>query len=410
MRRVLLALAMLLLVGSIATPGPIRAQAQDAGAVFDAFDAAARAGDLDRAMSFIADTAVFTGISGRTYTGPQEIRGRYLDARDRGEYLVATPDSRQVAGNRVTWTELAFAPDLRDLGVVPLLVNAEAVVAGGRIVQLNYRPSAESAQRLRIASATQQVMADLQDAMAARDVPATMALFRDDAVAQTPGRTYTGRGQVQGWIESLFRDDFQEQLLSPRQVSGDRVIQHVDFTITPFDEVGVGWMRARVEATIPQGRISRLEVITDPLSQSRVVAGLNQSTVRYFLGQISAGNLGVINEVIAPSFVDRDVEPGMDPGIEGARQFFTMMREAFPDIQFTPVLIVADDDLVAVRMNVTGTNTGSMMGMPPTGARVSVSAIDILRLRDGMIVEHWGVADEASLLRQLGVMPSMQMP
>ncbi len=407
MHRVAAGLTILLLIGLAYAPATIHAQAQDPGAVVEAFENAARAGNLDRALGLLAQNAVLTGVSGRTYTGLLEIRARYAEAQERGEYLLAGPGTRQITGNRVTWTQFFFAEDLRDLGVAPMVVNAEAVVEGGRISQLTYRPTAESTQRLRLATSAQETMLNLQQAMAAHDLAASIALFGDNAVANTPVGTFNGRAEIQGWLRTLFDGGFEEQIVGPRQVAGDRVIQHVDFGLDLFKVLGIESLRARVEATIPEGRISRLDVILDPASQARLQTAMNTAVVIRFLEEINAGNLGVIDTLIAPDFVDRDVEPGMDPGIEGTRQFFTMMREAFPDVRFTPTLVMADGDLVAMRLTVTGTNTGSMMGMPPTGASVSVPTIDILRIRDGQMVEHWGVADELSLLRQLDVIPAM---
>ncbi len=407
MHRVAAALTMLLLLGAIAPPRTTFAQAQDPGAVIDAFEAAARSGDVERALGFLAPNAVLTGVSGRAYTGLQEIRGRLALAEERGEYLISGPGTRQIAGNRVTWTQLFFAPDLRDLGVAPMVVTTEAVIEGGRISQLTYRPTAESEQRLRIATSTQETMQNLQQTMAAHDLVGTVALFAENAVAQTPVGTFTGRAEVQRWLQSLFDGGFQEQIIGPRQVAGDRVIQHADFELGLFKALGIDSLSARVEATIPEGRISRLDVILDPASEARLQSAMNRAIVVRFLNEINAGNLGIIDTLLAPDFVDYDVPAGMDAGIEGARAFFAMIRKAFPDVAFTPTLVTGDGDLVVVRSVITGTNIGPLMGMPPSGASISVPGIDILRVRDGRIVEHWGVADELSLLRQLGVIPPM---
>jgi predicted ester cyclase len=45
------------------------------------------------------------------------------------------------------------------------------------------------------------------------------------------------------------------------------------------------------------------------------------------------------------------------------------------------------------------------MGIPPTGRRMSINVIDILRVADGKFVEHWGVSDMMGLMQQLGVSP-----
>jgi predicted ester cyclase len=84
---------------------------------------------------------------------------------------------------------------------------------------------------------------------------------------------------------------------------------------------------------------------------------------------------------------------------------FTMMYTAFPDFQATLENLIAEDDRVVVHMLWTGTHQGEFMGIPPTGRRMSINVIDILRVADGKFVEHWGVSDMMGLMQQLGVSP-----
>jgi len=61
---------------------------------------------------------------------------------------------------------------------------------------------------------------------------------------------------------------------------------------------------------------------------------------------------------------------------------------------------------VVTRGNLTGTNSGSFAGMPPTGKRVTVSYIDMVRFADGKLAEHWGQMDQLGMMQQLGVIPT----
>ena len=66
--------------------------------------------------------------------------------------------------------------------------------------------------------------------------------------------------------------------------------------------------------------------------------------------------------------------------------------------------VISSGDKVVARTRVTGTSTGTLMGMPPTGKSVNVQVIDILRFGDdGLVREHWGVMDMMSMMQQLGV-------
>jgi predicted ester cyclase len=82
-----------------------------------------------------------------------------------------------------------------------------------------------------------------------------------------------------------------------------------------------------------------------------------------------------------------------------------MFYAAFPDIHFRVDDLLAEGDLVAARVTVTGTHQGEFMGIPATGRSVEVDVMDFVSYRDGKGTAHWGVSDMVSLLQQLGVMP-----
>jgi steroid delta-isomerase-like uncharacterized protein len=77
----------------------------------------------------------------------------------------------------------------------------------------------------------------------------------------------------------------------------------------------------------------------------------------------------------------------------------------FPDYTFHPEHLIAEDDLVAALMPWTGTQTGPVIGIPPTGRRVNVGEIVIFRIVDGRIAEAWEEWDEYRMRQQLGVLP-----
>ena len=78
---------------------------------------------------------------------------------------------------------------------------------------------------------------------------------------------------------------------------------------------------------------------------------------------------------------------------------------AFPDLRLEIHSIIAEGDLVATRLTVHGTHNGEYMGVKPTGRRVSCTLMGQLRVVDGAVIEHWGVADALHLLEQLGLLP-----
>ena len=78
----------------------------------------------------------------------------------------------------------------------------------------------------------------------------------------------------------------------------------------------------------------------------------------------------------------------------------------FPDLNATIDSVIVEGNLVAVHMTVTGTQKLSFQGIPPADKQVTVTAIEIIRIENGKIVEHWGGTDNLDLLQQLGAVVS----
>ncbi len=129
----------------------------------------------------------------------------------------------------------------------------------------------------------------------------------------------------------------------------------------------------------------------------------NKAIARRFADEVlNGGNLALIDELVAPDFVDHSVSPGVPPNREGAKTFFAMLRGAFPDLHVTINDVIAEGDKVVQRTTAHGTMTGAMMGMPPSGKSATWQQMHILRFADGKQVEHWAVIDQLGMLQQLG--------
>lgn len=117
---------------------------------------------------------------------------------------------------------------------------------------------------------------------------------------------------------------------------------------------------------------------------------------------LAARDPAVVDAFFAPDFVSHTNPPGFPEGIEGVRRFFAMFRDAMPDIEVAIDELIADGDRAAVATTIRGTHTGELLGLPATGRRVEVVGVDMVRVRDGKIVEHRGLTDTVGLMRQLG--------
>jgi steroid delta-isomerase-like uncharacterized protein len=121
------------------------------------------------------------------------------------------------------------------------------------------------------------------------------------------------------------------------------------------------------------------------------------------------GDVGVLDELVAEDFVEHDPMPGTSPDREGFKAMIRGLREAFPDFHTEVEDQIVAGDKVVERWSCTGTQEGEFMGLPPSNRRVEIHGMDISRLADGRLVEHWTQVDMMSTLQQLGVMQA-EMP
>ncbi len=130
----------------------------------------------------------------------------------------------------------------------------------------------------------------------------------------------------------------------------------------------------------------------------------NKAVVRRVWEEIAnQGNFAIANELIAKNFVYH--APGSPElhGPEGFTQLLGMFRNAFPDLHFTIEDMFAEGDKVASRYTARGTHQGELMGLPPTGRRVTETGIVISQVFEGKLVEDWHSPDNQGLAQQLGV-------
>ena len=88
---------------------------------------------------------------------------------------------------------------------------------------------------------------------------------------------------------------------------------------------------------------------------------------------------------------------------EGAKKTITYLRSAFPDFKITIDEVAVSGDKIWARQRGGGTNSGRFAGHAPTGRIAFTEVIDICRIENGKIVEHWGVPDQLGMMLQLGL-------
>ena len=92
------------------------------------------------------------------------------------------------------------------------------------------------------------------------------------------------------------------------------------------------------------------------------------------------------------------------PGIEGVRQYFGILARAFPDRKVTITQVLAENDLVSIYTEWTGTHQDIFLNFPATGKPVTVFTADLYRIKDHLITEHWDVVNNTEMMITLGAL------
>jgi steroid delta-isomerase-like uncharacterized protein len=116
----------------------------------------------------------------------------------------------------------------------------------------------------------------------------------------------------------------------------------------------------------------------------------------------NGGDFAVFDEIFADDFVDHTPQQGVPADKDGVRMLYTGLRAAFADFHAEIHWQTVEADKVTTFKTYHGTHAGDFLGVPATGRKVHFDTIDVFRVRDGRLVDHWGIADLLGLLIQLG--------
>ena len=132
---------------------------------------------------------------------------------------------------------------------------------------------------------------------------------------------------------------------------------------------------------------------------------------RFFDMALNQGDAAMVDSLVAANAVDHQPMPPGYPSetIPAIKKFITDWHAAFPDLKVTVEKMVGEGNQVVIYSTMTGTNTGSFMGMKPTGKSIKVEGFDLVRIENSKMVEHWGVTDNNAMMMQLGMMKAPGM-
>jgi predicted ester cyclase len=269
-------------------------------------------------------------------------------------------------------------------------------------------------------SDTPSAVSELAKLLAAGDPVKAAAIFTPDAavtliVDVAPGPTgkrisdevFIGPDPVRDFLDAYvpgFSGDPKEVA-----VDGEKASWRWNITSDRFKQLGIDRVDATAIAIVRDGKIRSLTITPDAGSSRRLIEEIpngNKARVREYLDRINARDYSALDDIVARSFDQHTYMP-MAAGAQGLKDFYKDFSKAFPDFKFTLDGIIAEGDIVSVRMTARYTHKGEFMGIAPTNRPVTVVKFDWFRFSGNKCVAHWDSADRLGLLQQLGVVPQI---
>jgi steroid delta-isomerase-like uncharacterized protein len=157
---------------------------------------------------------------------------------------------------------------------------------------------------------------------------------------------------------------------------------------------------------VPSAGIRQIAGISSDQGGRQMNTETSKALVRHFYDEVlNAHRVDVIDELVAPDYDEHDPLPGQRDGRDGLMDRVTMLHEGLAPT-FTVEDVIAEGDRVVVRWSNKATHVGTFLGIPPTGRSCEFAGIDIYRLENGRMAEHWHVVDQLAMLQQLALIPS----
>jgi len=125
-----------------------------------------------------------------------------------------------------------------------------------------------------------------------------------------------------------------------------------------------------------------------------------KAIVRRVLRAMETGDEAEFDAVIAEDYVQHN---HLGNGREPVKKMVGSLRRAFPDLKVVVEDLLSDGDRVVARVTISGTHQGRFLGVDPTDKPITIRSVDIWRIEDGRLKEHWDVVDRLDFMQQLGL-------
>ena len=120
----------------------------------------------------------------------------------------------------------------------------------------------------------------------------------------------------------------------------------------------------------------------------------NKEVAKRFIEEIvNTGNTENISEFIDPNYKDHNDKENEVTGINGAKAHVEAVRSTYPDLKVSIEQQICEGDIVVSRIIGRATHTGEWLGMKPTYKPITIHGVNIDRIKNNKIVEHWGMGN-----------------
>ncbi len=133
------------------------------------------------------------------------------------------------------------------------------------------------------------------------------------------------------------------------------------------------------------------------MSTDRATERANEQIVRRLYSAFAALDQDRLDDLLAQDFRAHGLPPGCTPDAEGLKAMMAQQHAGLRECRNEIEDVIAQDDRVAVRYTTRALHTGALFGIPPTGRRVTMTGIEIYRVRYGRVVEMWSEGDMSEL-------------
>lgn len=129
----------------------------------------------------------------------------------------------------------------------------------------------------------------------------------------------------------------------------------------------------------------------------------NRNIIGHIYSKFESGDVNALDNYVDENLIEHTPDPLiLQKGIDGLKELIRINHNAFPDLKIKVYNISVEGDLAYSHFNWRGTNTGPIRTSAPTMKIIDIDGVDIIRIKDGKIIEHWGYWDTLKFLNQLG--------